>query len=687
MRKNYNLEKRKYVIGAFVAIVAAIFIFRLFDLQIHDSTYKQSADSNAFLKKTVYPSRGLIYDRDSTLVVYNQPAYDVMLIPRDVQEFDTLDFCRTLNLTKAQLLKRLSDMRDKRLNPGYSSYTPQRLIAQLSSEDYGRLQEKLYRFPGFFIQKRILRQYAFPTGANILGNIREVNRTDIERDPYYAAGDYTGDLGVEKSYEEYLRGEKGTEILIRDARGRIQGRYENGARDVEAVSGRDLYLSIDVKLQQYAESLMVGKRGAVVAIEPATGEILCMVSSPTYDPRLLVGRQRGANYSKLTKDPAVPLFDRALMAAYPPGSTFKPTQGLIFLQEGIINLQTAYPCYHGYINGGLRVGCHAHGSPLPLKPALQTSCNAFFCWGFKAMIDKRSKYGSSANAFEIWKNHLVSMGYGYKLGVDLPSESRGFIPNAKFYDRFYSEGHWSANTIISVSIGQGEILATPLQIANLSATIANRGHYITPHVVRSIQDTVMPAEFLEKHIPTVDAHWYNDVAEGMHMAVLGGTCRRAAIPGIEVCGKTGTAQNPHGQDHSAFMGFAPYENPKIAVCAYIEGGGWGATYGVPIGSLVMEKYLNRTISPARKGMEEQMMNMSVHYAPPKPPKPKTAKTDKNKTKEKNGNKRARKTESKTDSSIISRPKASLSAQKFASGLADKLGSALAPDSTSTVNKK
>lgn len=615
MRKNYNLEKRKYVIGGFIVLIALIYLVRLFDLQINDGKYKQRADSNAFLKKTVYPSRGLIYDRNGELVVYNQPAYDVMLIPRDVQPFDTIDFCSTLNITPEQLRKRFADMRDKRLNPGYSSYTPQKLITQLSSQDYGRLQEKLYRFPGFFIQKRILRQYNHASAANVLGNIREVNADDVERDEYYAPGDYTGDLGVEKSYEPYLRGHKGVEILIRDARGRIQGRYEDGARDVAPVSGRDLRLSLDIKLQEYAESLMVGKRGAVVAIEPSTGEILCLVSSPTYDPRLLVGRQRGDNYRKLVNDEAWPLYDRAYMAAYPPGSTFKPTQGLIFLQEDIINLNTTFPCYHGYINGGLRVGCHAHGSPLPLKPALQTSCNAFFCWGFKSMIDRRSKYGSSAKAFEVWKNHLVSMGYGYKLGVDLPGEKRGFLPNAKFYDKFYSEGHWSANTIISVAIGQGEILATPLQIANLCATIANRGWFITPHVVKQIQDTVMPDGLLNRRRPTIDEHWYNDIAEGMRMAVTGGTCRRAALRDIEVAGKTGTAQNPHGKDHSAFMGFAPYTEPRIAVAAYVENAGFGATFGVPIGSLVMEKYLTGTIAPERKYMEEQMLNSTIYYAP------------------------------------------------------------------------
>lgn len=617
MRKDYNLERRKYVIGGLLIVIVAIYIIKLFELQVCDDKYKINADTNAFLRKTLYPSRGLMYDRNGELVVYNQPAYDVMMIPRDVQNFDTVDFCETLNITREELRRRFEIMRDKRSNPGYSAYTPQRLIAQLSSQDYGRLQEKLYRFPGVFIQKRILRQYNYATAANVLGNIREVNATDIKNDDYYTAGDYTGDLGVERSYEPYLRGVKGTEILIRAANGRIQGRYENGAHDIAPISGRDLKLSLDIKLQQYAESLMVGKRGAVVAIEPATGEVLCLVSSPSYDPRLLVGRQRGENYRKLVNDESWPLFDRSIMGAYPPGSTFKPSQGLIFLQEGIITPATTFPCYHGYISGGLRVGCHSHGSPLPLKPAIQTSCNAYFCWGFKYMIDKRSKYGSPDKAFEIWKNHLVSMGYGYRLGIDMPHEGRGFLPNAKFYDKFYGQGHWSANTIISVSIGQGEVNATPLQIANLSATIANRGWFITPHVVKEIQDTVMPAELLKKRVPTVQARWYNEVAEGMRMAVIGGTCRRAAIKDIEVAGKTGTAQNPHGKDHSAFMGFAPYSAPKIAVAVYVENGGWGATFGVPIGSLVMEKYLTGHIAPERKGLETQMLTTTLYYAPSK----------------------------------------------------------------------
>jgi len=620
MRKDYNLEKRKYVIAGFVIAIAAIYLFRLFGLQVADDKYKAFAENNAFLRKIQYPSRGLMYDRNGELVVYNQPAYDVMMIPRDVKNIDTLDFCKTLGITVDDFKSRIAEMKK---SPGYSSYTPQRFMSHLSARDYGRLQEKLYRYPGFYTQKRILRQYAYLAAANVLGNVREVNQKDLDNDTegYYSPGDYTGDLGVERSYETYLRGEKGVEILMRDAHGRIKGRYEDGAYDKAPHSGRNLTLSLDIKLQQYAESLMVNKIGAVVAIEPETGEILCMVSSPTYDPTLLVGRERGKNYLALASNENAdhPLFDRALMGAYPPGSTFKPGQALILLQEGIIDLNTAYPCYHGYINGGLRVGCHGHGSPIPVKPALQTSCNAFFCWGFKNMIDRRSKYGSAAAAFEVWKNHLVELGYGYRLGVDLPNESRGFIPNAKYYDKFYGEGRWSGNTIISVSIGQGEVLATPLQMANICATIANRGHFITPHAVKAIQDTVMPENLLKVRTPDIDKRWFEAVAEGMRMAVTGGTCRTANLPNVAVAGKTGTAQNPHGKDHSAFIGFAPFDNPRIAVAVYVENGGFGATYGVPIGSLVIEKYLTDTISVARKYIETNMLNASTRpYRAPKP---------------------------------------------------------------------
>ena len=608
MRKDYNLEKRKYVIGGFITVLVMIYIVRLFALQVGDVKYKESADSNAFLKRILYPARGLVYDRNDKLVVFNKPAYDVMLIPKDVGDFDTVMLCDALGISRDELISKWEEMKDPHRNPGYSSYTPQKLISHLSQEDYGKLQEKLNLLPGFYIQKRTVREYAYHCGSNILGNIREVSSDDVLKDRYYRRGDYTGDLGIEKSYEKALRGDKGVEILMKDALGRIKGKYENGVHDVAPVSGHNLKLSIDMDLQQYGEQLMQGKIGAIVAIEPATGEVLALVTSPNYDPSLLVGRERGKNYSMLVSDPQKPLYDRSVQGAYPPGSTFKPTQGLIFLQEGVITTSTMYPCYHGYVNG-LRVGCHGHGSPLPLKPALQTSCNAFFCWGFKNMIDKRGT--RPGDQFTKWKNYMVEMGYGYKLGVDLPSESRGFIPNTDFYSKSFRGANWTANSIISVSIGQGEVLATPLQIANLGATIANRGWFHTPHVVKEIADSTIDKKYSVRHQPHIKKQYYEDVAEGMRMAVLGGTCRLANIPGLDVCGKTGTAQNPHGRDHSVFMGFAPYHNPRIAIAVYVENAGFGATFGVPIGSLMIEKYLKGEIDPSRKHIEERMLNSNT----------------------------------------------------------------------------
>lgn len=608
MRKDYSLEKRKYVIGGFIALIVVIYIIRLFNLQVTNDKYKESAESNAFLKRVIYPSRGLIYDRNDKLVVFNKPAYDVMLIPKDVGEFDTVALCSALNLTKEQLMEKWADMKNPRKNPGYSAYTPQKLISQLSIEDYGKFQEKLNLFPGFFVQKRTVRNYAYPAAANILGNIREVSAKDIDRDRYYRRGDFTGDLGIEKSYEVALRGQKGVEILMKDAYGRIKGKYEDGIYDISPESGKNLTLSIDIELQEYGERLMQGKIGAIVAIEPKTGEILALVTAPNYDPSLLVGKERGKNYAELVKDPYKPLYDRALQGAYPPGSTFKPTQGLILLQEGIVNLSTQYPCHHGYVNG-LRVGCHGHASPIALKPALQTSCNAYFCWGLKNMIDKS---GTTASAqLTKWKDYMVEMGYGYRLGVDLPSESRGFIPNAEYYSNSFRGSNWSANTIISISIGQGEVLATPLQIANLCATVANRGYFYTPHVVKAIADSVIDPAYKIMHKPKIKKEYYEAVAEGMRMAVTGGTCRLANLPDIEVCGKTGTAQNPHGRDHSAFIGFAPYDDPKIAVCVYVENAGFGAAYGVPIGSLIIEKYLKGEISPSRLGIEQRMLTSNT----------------------------------------------------------------------------
>ena len=615
MRKDYNLEKRKLVIGGFIVAIVAIYIIRLVQLQVMDNTYKAHADSNAFMERVIYPSRGLIYDRNDSLVVYNVPEYDLVMIPKDVLPFDTIDFCNTLQISRDEFDRRWEEMRKGR---SFSAFTQQVFMNHLTPEDYGRLQEKLYRFPGFYVVQRILRRYNYPVAANVLGDIREVNARDIENDDYYRPGDYTGDLGIEKSYETWLRGMKGKEILIRDATGKIKGRYNDGADDVSPVAGNNLKLSIDIGLQAYGELLMQGKVGAIVCIEPKTGEILALVSSPTYDPSLLMGKERGKNYRDLVNNRLKPLYDRSIMAAYPPGSTFKPSQGLIFLDEGIITTSTAFPCHRGYVNAGLRVGCHGHGSPIALKPALQTSCNAYFCWGFKYMMDKRSKYGSTGQAFEVWKNHMVSMGYGYKLGIDMPGESRGFIPNTAFYDKIYGKGNWVGQTIISDAIGQGEILATPLQIANLSATIANRGYYITPHVVKNIQGVGVLKKSLERHDTDIDKRYYDDIVEGMRMAVLGGTCTRANIPGLDVCGKTGTAQNPHGRDHSVFMGFAPMNDPKIAVCVYVENAGFGAAFGVPIGALMIQRYL-RGDSP---GLQAQGRAMASRHtvSVPKPKK-------------------------------------------------------------------
>lgn len=607
--KDYNLEKRKYVILGILCLIVGIFIWNLFNLQIVETKYKDNALSNAYLKRITHPARGLIYDRNGNLVVYNKPSYDVMVVPKDLgKDFDTLAFARVLGIPMEEMRKKWEDMKDTKKNPSYSAYTPQKLVSQLTQEEYGKLQEKLYLFPGIFLETRSIREYNYHTGANILGNIREVNQTDIDNDDYYRAGDFTGDLGVEKSYEPILRGIKGEEYLMKDASGRIKGKYEDGRNDVAPQSGKNLTLSIDMDLQAYGEQLMRGKKGAIVAIEPETGEILALVTAPNYDPSLLVGKDRGKNYAKLVTDPLLPLFDRSIQGTYPPGSTFKPTQGLIFLQEGIVDLGTSYPCAHGYVNG-LKVGCHGHGSPIALKPALQTSCNAYFCWGLYNMLNRNGK--TRDEQFEKWKNYMVEMGYGYALGVDLPHEKRGFIPNTEYYNSSSRGVNWTANSIISISIGQGEILATPLQIANLCALVANRGYFYTPHVVKDVEGQQIDAKYRTKHIPSIKSQYYDYVAEGMRMAVLGGTCKGANLPGIEVCGKTGTAQNPHGRDHSAFIGFAPYKNPKIAIAVYVENAGFGADFGVPIGTLMIERYLNGKVSPDRKGIESSMMSTST----------------------------------------------------------------------------
>ena len=611
MKRDYNLEKRKYLIGGAAVLVVLIFMMRLLALQIMSDDYKKNADSNALLQSIKYPARGLIYDRDGRLLVFNQPAYDITVVMKEVKDLDTVDLARTLGVEPQFIRKRFKDLRDRRLNPGYSRYTHQVLMTQLSSEDCAVFREKLFKFPGFYIQGRTIRQYGYSAGAHILGDIAEVSKSEIKKDEYYQRGDFIGKLGVERSYEKQLRGEKGVEILLRDARGRIQGNYMGGALDVAPVAGKNLKLSLNIELQQLGERLLEGKIGSIVAIEPSTGEVLCLVSSPSYDPHLVVGRHRGENHLKLARDPWKPLLNRAIMGVYPPGSTFKTSQALTFLQEGIIVPETPYVCGHGFNFRGLHVGCHAHPSPLPLVPALATSCNAYFCWGLYHMIGSKSKYGTVQKAMNTWRDHMVAMGFGYPLGIDLPGEKRGMIPNAAFYDRAY-RGSWNGLTIISISIGQGEVTLTPLQIANLGATIANRGYFITPHVVKEIDGEELDTLYTTKRYTNVERKHYETVVEGMRAAVLGGTCRRANIPGIEVCGKTGTAQN-RGKDHSAFMGFAPMKDPKIAIAVYVENGGFGAVYGVPIGKLMFEQYLKGGLSPQSQLQADEIQQRRINY--------------------------------------------------------------------------
>ena len=611
--KDNGLAYRRFVIAGVAILIVIVYTIRLFMLQITSDDYKKSADSNAFLKKIEYPSRGAILDRTGKLLVYNQPAYDIMVVMNEIKNrLDTLEFCQTLGITRQEFDRRMATIKDRNRNPGYSRFTQQIFMSQLSDKDFSIFQEKMFRFPGFYVQKRSVRQYQYAMGAHVLGDVAEVSPADIEEDEYYQPGDYIGKLGIERSYEKQLRGVKGIQILLRDAHGRVQGRYRNGEFDQRAQPGKNLTLGIDAKLQALGERLMEGKIGSIVAIEPSTGEVLCMVSSPSYDPRLMVGRQRSKNHRLLSQDVWKPLLNRSIMGLYPPGSTFKTSQGLTFLSEGIITPTTPYPCGHGFNFKGLHVGCHGHAAPLPLVPALSTSCNGFFCWGLYHMINTNiSKYGTVQNAMNTWRDYMVSMGFGYKLGIDLPGEKRGLIPNAQFYDKAY-KGSWNGLTVISIAIGQGEVLLTPLQIANLGATIANRGYYYVPHVVKKVQGEPLDTTFTRRHYTKADKSAYEYVVQGMRSSALGGTCHELAHYDFEACGKTGTAQNK-GHDHSVFMGFAPMNNPQIAVAVYVENGGWGATYGVPIGGLLMEQFIHGKLSEASEAKAKRIQERRIAY--------------------------------------------------------------------------
>ena len=610
--KSYNLENRRFVIGGVALAIVLVYIIRLFTIQLLSDDFKKNADSNAFLKKIDYPSRGAIYDRNGKLMVYNQPSYDIMVVMNEAKgHIDTLELCNALGISKEYFVKRMDDIKDRSKNPGYSRFTEQLFMTQLSDREFSVFREKMFRFPGFYVQKRSIRQYTYPYAAHVLGDIGEVSVSDIEEDNYYQPGDYIGKLGVEKYYEKELRGEKGVQIMLRDAHGRIQGSYHNGKFDRRPVAGRDLTLSIDVKLQALGERMLQGKIGSIVAIEPATGEVLAMVSSPTYDPRNLVGRQRSKAHMALSRNVWKPLLNRSIMGQYPPGSTFKTTQALTYQTEGIITPNTMFPCHHGFSYRGLHVGCHGHASPLNLIEAISTSCNGYFCWGLYYMLGNRRKYGNVQKAMDRWRDYMVSMGFGYKLGIDLPGEKRGLIPNASFYDRAYHKS-WNGLTVISIAIGQGEVNLTPLQIANLGATIANRGYFYTPHVVRKVQGLPLDTAFTHRRRTMASVRSYSAVVAGMRSSALKGTCKALGHLPFTVCGKTGTAQN-RGQDHSVFMGFAPMDNPKIAIAVYVENGGFGADFAVPIAGVLFEQYMTGKLSPSAERMATALQNRRIAY--------------------------------------------------------------------------
>lgn len=615
MDRRYKQYPRHLFLPVAAILLVIGYIVRLFYLQILSPEYKNKAENNAYYKELIYPDRGAIFDRRGDLLVFNEPSYDIMVVQREIASgFDTAAFCQLLSVDSVWLRQRFEALKDRRITPHYTPYTPQRLLLQVPVTDVGRFQEHLYQFPGFSVQYRPTRSYATTVAAHVLGYLGECDPADLKRDSSLIAGDYVGKSGIEATYDALLRGQKGYHVLLRDARGRIQGSANQGLQDREEQPGHNITLGLDLGLQKLGERLMQGKRGAIVMIEPATGEVLCLVTSPSYNPQLLTGRDLGKNHLLLLSNPDKPLFNRAIQGTYPPGSTFKPAQAAMLLGENVITPQTLYTCFGGYPYMHGRPACHGHSSPLNVEYALTTSCNAFFAWGLHYMLDDKARYPSVQEAFTHWKDYMVEMGFGYPLGIDLPSEKRGFIPNSNYYDKWY-RGKWTSSTIISNSIGQGEVLATPLQMANLAATIANRGYYYVPRLVHAIEGVPLDSLYTTPRHTSIARDKWELVVNGMAGAVTNGTCRAANFaPGeIVVCGKTGTAQNPHGKDHSAFIGFAPRNNPQVAIAVYVENGGFGATFGVPIGRVMMEYYLRDGIlSPAGEAVASYLSQTIVY---------------------------------------------------------------------------
>jgi penicillin-binding protein 2 len=594
---------RKYIIMALIVLASLILLTRLFIIQVVKDTYRLSADNNVLRYVTQYPARGLIYDRNKKLIVYNQAAYDLMVVPTQVSRIDTAEFCKLLEISVNSFRERM------RAALNYSRRAPSVFLKQISAESYARLQEKMFLYPGFYVQPRTLRKYSKPIAGHILGYVSEVDESLVKKEPYYKSGDYIGKLGIEEAYEKYLRGQRGVKIYLVDVYSRIKGSYAEGRMDTVAVQGEDIISTVDMDLQEYGELLMRNKSGSIVALEPKTGEVLALVSSPNYDPNLLVGRVRSENFARLSADTAhLPLFNRALQAKYPPGSTFKPINGLIGLQEKVITPSTLFGCNRGY----LFIDCHSHSSPLDLMHGISNSCNSYFCQTYRRILENPA-YPTIEAAYTKWKEYLNEFGFGKKLGIEFTNELSGLVPSPAYFDKYYGKNKWKALTVISMAIGQGEIETTPLQMVNMTAAIANRGYYYVPHIVKSIgTDKKIDQKYLTKQVINIDSANFESIILGMEAAVngeAGATARIAALKDIIVCGKTGTAQNPHGKDHSVFIAFAPKDDPKIAIAVFVENAGFGATYAAPVASLMIEKYLTGAIT--NKYSEQRMLELNL----------------------------------------------------------------------------
>lgn len=606
MNKHY--DNRKFVVGGLFGTILIIFLIRLFSIQVIDDSYKTSSENNVLRKEIDYPSRGLVYDRNDKLIVYNEAAYDLMITPNQLKEIDTNLLCTILNVDTINLIKRFNKAKN------YSSYKASVFMKQISVETYAKLQEHLYLFPGFYARPRTLRKYPINAASHILGYVGEVSRKTVKKYPYYGEGDYIGISGIEKAYEEHLRGKKGLKFKLKDVHNNIKGSLENGNFDKPSIAGTNLTSTVDIQLQKYGELLMQNKRGSVVALEPSTGEILCLISSPNYNPNELVGRKRNKNYVQLNNDSIEkPLFNRASLAQYPPGSTFKLINALIGLQENTLNSNTTYNCNNGFIYGEekRKMKCHPHRSPLNLKESIATSCNAYYCNVYKEIIEK---YPNTNDGYNNWRNHVMSFGLGNWLNNDLPTGQKGHVPSVSYYDNIYGKRRWKALTNLSLSIGQDALLSTPIQMANMTAAIANRGFYYTPHIVKKIENDSIDQRFKIKRNTTIDKKHFETIILGMKDVVEDtelGTSNSAKLDDIVICGKTGTAQNPHGEDHSIFIAFAPMDNPKIAIAVYVENGGWGSTWAVPIASLLIEEYLTDSIS--RPQLEEKIKVGIIEY--------------------------------------------------------------------------